>query len=628
MQYRKIMVYIITILFVLLAVVCVRMDTRQVQTREDPLSLSFLIETNQNTERISLWYDADGNGYVFLPSCGDLEHTKISWQENGTLYIGGVQMENGGYCGALQVDTAYSARFTGKRNTEDLMITFLQSSNMPSVFVDTRSGDMHYIHALKGNEEPGKLRICLPEGQLALECELRAFGGRGNATWEQEKKPYKMELSQETDILGMGKAKKWILLSNVFDPTHIRNKAVMDTASRMELSYSPQGTWVELYLNGEYAGLYLLCEKNEIHPNRVDLDQTTATLISIEKEDRLWEYGGSQLLTENGIPIRVHYTAQDIPAVQSKLSVLENALLSESGTDPVTGMHWSDLVDLDSWAKKYLIEEVFGNLDAGSISQFFYWEAGGKIYAGPVWDYDITMGNPNNWQLESPQMLFAGRPNLWKPGDSPWFYLLYQKPAFRNRVMELYESQLRPLVVDLLEEGIPNYENQTAIAAGLDQIRWSTAPQNTEVAAMHDYMTRRTAFLDSLWLEEEEYHLVSVYIKEHVMACYAVADGGYMEERPVPGGTDTIFYEAWCDADTDQPFDFSQPVEGDKLMYLKETNLLNPETEDSGGFTLRKAITYLPAAALLTLGLILLAADRGNFRRKRGDIHDQSKISA
>lgn len=625
MGFRKIAIVFLTVLLVLMGLLCGRVSKQlypETEETQESLPFVFLVDTGESVREIVPWRDGQGKYTVFLPSHAQLQQVRISCLGEESVLLGDQPMENGMSCGEISLEQTYAVQW-GQQTGE---IVFLRSAEMPSVYVDTRSGDMAYIHSLKGSEEPGKMQIVLPDGSTSFSGSLRTFGGRGNATWELEKKPYKLELDQEADILGMGAAKKWVLLANTFDPSHIRNKTVLDAAAQVGLAYSPESTWVDLYLNGEYAGLYLLCEKNEIHPNRVDIEPSAGVLISIEKEDRLWEYGGSQFLTDGGIPIRVRQNPEEMIRVQEKLASLENAIAAPDGLDPVTGRHWSDMIDLDSWAKKYLIEEVFGNLDAGSISQFFYWEGDGKIFAGPVWDYDICMGNQNNWQIDTPQMLYSGRPHLWDPEDTPLYYSLYQKPEFRKRVEELYTQQFRPVLQALLEDEMETDCSQIRQAARLNSIRWGTGSSDEAYLQMRDYMTQRMAFLDSLWLDGEYYHLVSVYVNWHVMACYAVPDGGRLEERIVPGGTDTIIYEGWYDWDTGLPFDFSAPIMGDRTIYLKETNLLSAD-EENNGFSLRKAVTYVPAAALAMLLLAVLTVDRKTRRREKEGVNDKFKVS-
>lgn len=95
--------------------------------------------------------------------------------------------------------------------------------------------------------------------------------GRGNATWNNPKKPYKMKLNSSTDIMGMGKSKHWVLLANYVDPSLLRNKVSYDFSGAMGMPYM-QSVHVDLILNGRYMGNYLFCEQVKLESGRVNIE--------------------------------------------------------------------------------------------------------------------------------------------------------------------------------------------------------------------------------------------------------------------------------------------------------------------------------------------------------------------
>jgi len=99
------------------------------------------------------------------------------------------------------------------------------------------------------------------------EIEIKA---RGNSTYNLPKKPYKIKLDKATDLFGMGKDKHWVLLAQYFDESLMRNKLVYDFSGTMGLEYC-QSTWVDVVFNGEYIGVYQLCEQIRIGENRLDI---------------------------------------------------------------------------------------------------------------------------------------------------------------------------------------------------------------------------------------------------------------------------------------------------------------------------------------------------------------------
>ena len=98
------------------------------------------------------------------------------------------------------------------------------------------------------------------------------FKGRGNTSWTMyDKKGYQIKFAKKTNVLGMGKAKKWVLLSNGSDPTMVRNATAFNMAKKMGLAYTPDYQFVDFWVDGEYQGTYMVTEKIEIGSDRVDL---------------------------------------------------------------------------------------------------------------------------------------------------------------------------------------------------------------------------------------------------------------------------------------------------------------------------------------------------------------------
>ena len=85
------------------------------------------------------------------------------------------------------------------------------------------------------------------------------------------KKNYQIKLTKGADLLGMGKAKKWILTGNYRDKSCLRNMIMLDLSVAVSLRYTPQHAFAELYINHEYRGLYLFSEKVEISDERVSI---------------------------------------------------------------------------------------------------------------------------------------------------------------------------------------------------------------------------------------------------------------------------------------------------------------------------------------------------------------------
>lgn len=573
-----------------------------------PLSVTILMDGHQ--EQIACWEDSAGEYVVFLPSGMNLSEAVLSVDEQTPVLLDSEPLAGAVSCSRFQLDTPYPLICTVNGVREEHVLRFQQSAQVPSVHLDVRSGSMDLIHETKGNEEPGELRLYSETGELAYSGMIESLRGRGNSSWFQEKKPYSMTLAREADLLGMGRAENWILLANASDPSHLRNKLVYDLAARTGMAYAPESRWVDLYLNGEYAGLYLLSERNEIHPERLDLPEAGSFLVSRESAWRLISQNYPHVILDSGAALRIRGSGLTETDLSEIWQEAENAILSEDGRDPRSGKHWTELIDLDSWALDYLMGEIFGDVDAGTISQYFYRDGtdpSGKIYAGPVWDYDLSMGSKGTWQTQTVQAFFGDKAHIWSLEDSTWFYGLNRKPEFHARVCELYKEVYRPLLRELLGTKIQEYALQIERSAQLDQRRWGTKSAGEETSELCKYLGERLRFLNRVWVEEKEYCKVLVILDENSSSiCHAVLPGETVPQLPAYESTWDIL--GWYDAATEQPFDVSQPIYQDTTVYLKRL----PGEEDRISPLQAGPIAVVLAALC---GLILADGRRCRFRK-------------
>lgn len=579
-------IYLFTAVLLAGVLLCAAVTPRQ----EPGFPLSLVTEAG---ETIQPWEQEAGRYVFFLPGYADLSQTRLRIRD-ASLSLNGQPLTDGEDCGIFQWDQEHTLTLSSPAGETRVGITLLRSSPLPSLHIDTQSGSMEYILMEKGNQEPGTMRLYDANGSLSCQGQLDSLNGRGNVTWKlAEKKSYSMTLTRETDLLEMGAAKKWILLSDIFDPSHLRNKLVYDFASEMGLAFSPESRWVDLYLNGDYAGLYLLTERNEVHPQRVNLSGEDSFLVSAELASRLDSQNYDYITTPSGIALRIHHSSLFTEELETIWASAEGAILASDGVDSASGKHWTERIDLDSWAKKYLMEELFGNVDS-TISQFYYYDAasgGGKIFAGPVWDYDSSMG------FYIPTVLFADKPGTW-------YHALCQKAEFRERVISLYETSFRPRLEAILEEELEVYASLLRQACQSDQRRWNTEPAEGNTQTLYYYMKERIAFLDSLWLEEEAYCTVLAdWASGSGAVCYAVRPGEVL--TALPEGY------RWVCQETETPFDPGQPI-------WEDLEIRAVSGEEQAAEEPLSKLHLLPCAAAAALLLLLGAADFLQRKRETG----------
>lgn len=535
----------------------------------------FRVRLTGNGEIVNCWQKENGDYYLFLPSGVSLSEVELLVEDGVALRLNGETLKNGPMPGTVETGVAYDIELGTAGREHHASFTILCSGEIPAMYIDVESGSMRYIHAKKGNRESGSLRLYGEDGTCLYSGQLDGINGRGNATWAPDKKSYSLTLSESGDLLSMGSAQKWILLSNSRDMSNLRNKIVYDFAASVGLAFTPETRWVDLWLNGEYAGLYLLVEHNELHPQRVALEGE-GFLISQDMESKLQGQDRTYFVTDAGHAMRVHGNTLNGGQMEQLVQQVENALLAPDGIDPESGCSWEELIDLDSWAAKYLIEEVFGNVDGGEISQYYYYDsASGKLFAGPVWDYDISLGNEEVWEECGRQSLYLRDPKVNGVVSTEWFVALGQKEVFWERVLELYQQVFLPQLRQLLGQGIEAYTEEIRQSATMNMLRWygwetDLEPFQTPVRA---YLAERLEVLNNMWLGQKTYHIVQLDPGDGGGSLnFLVEDGKPLEELWRIRSDYTRFL-GWFYEGTDTPFDPEQPITEDLLICGKWRNV-------------------------------------------------------
>lgn len=555
MKNRKTAVYVMTAILVLAMAVA-----ELFLTEREAFFVSVEVPVGDGSEMLESWYH-DGCYYVFLPGFADPDQAKLVTGAHTQVFIQGEQVNDDTTCGAFpfyeELEITYSAWGENRQET----IFFCQSANVPTLYIDTASGNMDYIHAEKGNAESGSLRLYTAEGELDCSARIESIKGRGNSTWDRPKNPYSLDLKQGEDLLGMGKAQRWVLLANYWDETNFANKMVSDFASAVGCAYTPECQWVDLYLNGSYGGLYLISERNEVDPQRIDIPKDNSFLISREMKKRAVGRNYASFVSDRGVFMRIHHSGIPEDRIRGIWQSAEDAIYAPDGMDPATGRHWQDLIDLDSWVRQYLLWEVFMDWDASGLSAFFYYDADtDRVFAGPVWDMDLILSNHHDYPRNA---IAAGRKYLRDPNQESLFYTMYQKDVFHQRVKELYRQVYRPLLVELEESGMDTYLAQSLTAAEMNSIRWENLDAGTAVQTMKQHLRERIAFLDDYWENEEAYCYID--LNDSTVGTqwrrFAVRRGESADFLPT-------YSIPWVDCETGEPFDITQPVTRDRTIRL------------------------------------------------------------
>ena len=221
----------------------------------------------ESSDTIKWHKGSDGKLYLFLPSDCNQGELTVFFTSSGTVTVGNKVLVNGEVTDAF----ASGREFTLSCLGTDYKINILKSDNLPAVYMTTESGSLTYLHKNKENKEPGTIKIS-ENRTVSLDKELKQIKGRGNATWSYAKKPYNIKFDKKTSVLGMDKAKKWTLIANWVDRSLQRNCMAFDLAEASGIAFTSQYRSVDLYINNEYMGNYLICESVEVDSARDDIE--------------------------------------------------------------------------------------------------------------------------------------------------------------------------------------------------------------------------------------------------------------------------------------------------------------------------------------------------------------------
>ncbi len=368
---------------------------------------------------------------------------------------------------------------------------------------------------------------------VALNGKIR---GRGHSTWGQPKNPYKVQFSNDAsyaaiaDVLGMKKQRNWALLADYFDRSLIRNKLALSLGGSSVftngLKWTPAGQHVEVWLNDDYVGVYLLTEDIRIDAARLNLKKMGAADVDggyiVEVDSRLDCYNGTdfslQLVTALAVPFCID-TPDESAITPNQLAYIKN-LLSTVEAD-LYGPRKLQGINQASYADWYLLQEFVRNNDALFISSDYMWKDAATaadpkdrlLNMGPLWDFDRSIGNVNyfdNWMSSG----------CWvsKPYLPNWLSRLLDNRDFLALTLARWK-QKRPALEAFVNASIDTFARRLGAAQKRNFDRWPIfdvpltnyyvfANHAEEVAFVRRFLNERMAWLDAAYASPQAFDLL------------------------------------------------------------------------------------------------------------------------
>ena len=500
------------------------------------LSFAVAVEGGNSEEKYSVYLKNDGNSYLLgemsLDAMGEGNGVSFALPvpEGTVLKDASVHLlKAGGFSSQHASPKTYAATVVapdadGKKLDPKVYRvtrtatehTGLVDTGLPVVEIWTKGTDgqpvgVGTIDSDKSKEYHARVRIINANGEIIdpesdsdpeedsdpeTNCTIK---GRGNSTWNWDKKPYKLKLEKKTSLLELGaNSKHWVLLANCMDKTLMRNRVAMEISKRTGLAWTPNGTPVELYIDGVHRGNYLLIEQVRADEGLVNVTPEGATpenvndagfLLELDThydEDPKWKdlHGNTDENVDgnmNGIPFMISnydedkMTAEQIQYIKNYVFAAGGTLFSKNNSwnqyytkptpnnDPETG--YPKYLDVESFIDYWIVFELMINRELRHPkSVYMYKPVGGKLTAGPCWDFD--------WGTLSYHYTTDAKDKLVNT-EAIWYKSLATDSYFVKQVYDRF-MDLKPLLEQIPGE-IDKMEREMAVSAELNFQMWNPA---------------------------------------------------------------------------------------------------------------------------------------------------------
>jgi|GEM_PF-1017368 len=337
--------------------------------------------------------------------------------------------------------------------------------------------------------------------------------GRGNSTWKWDKKPYKIHFDEPTSILGLPAAEEWALFSNYADKSLFRNRLAQVMASKLSFEYCPTQVCVDVFLNGEYMGVYTLGEHLEAGEGRVEVKHD----MSRTDCGYFLEAGG----VVGGVDIKgmnyfhaglVEFVLIKMPEYNSLTSeqfeyIHQYMLRADEAVKKGEG--YEEYLDVDSVVDWLIMIELSCNTDCGwRRSTYFTKDSGGKLVMGPVWDFDLAFGNfskdnpgDDSWVSSEPDDDYVGE---------TWTTHLLEDPEFRARFKARW-IEVRDVLINTALKEIDEQYALVSPSAEMNFLRWDILGKKvaferydtedyptyeSQMEYLKDFIVNRAAWID------------------------------------------------------------------------------------------------------------------------------------
>jgi hypothetical protein len=372
------------------------------------------------------------------------------------------------------------------------------NTGLPIIRIDTENGQtikskQNYINAV--------IAIDSPNDSHDLQATQTEVRGRGNTTWWYPKRPYRVKLNSKTSLFGLTQAKSWVLLANHQDPTLMMNRIAFKLGDIMSFPFTNHSFAVELVLNGVYEGSYVLTEQVQAGSGRVDIkepkeaDAKTDFLVEL---DSYYDEEPKFTSTHYHLPVMIkspedYINTANYNFVKDAVNDLDSRLYEGKFTG---SGNYKELINLDSFVKFLLINEIVGNKEVGFPKSAYMYKnsktGGGQIFMGPLWDFDSGF----SYQGEGLNVYF--KDSRYLINHHPFFKRLFDDPDFTaayKAAWNTYKSQITSDLFTFIDDTA--FELEKSQKANFTVWKWLNKPNyGNEVSKLKRWLQDRIVYLN------------------------------------------------------------------------------------------------------------------------------------
>ena len=403
-----------------------------------------------------------------------------------------------------------------------------QQLTMPIISIDTLGNSVN----TKDYYTDAKITIWDENGNLDTDNSDISIRLRGNITLNLDKKSYRFKFPSKANPLGLGDgaSKSWNLVANYYDTTLLRNMTAYTIGDMFDnMPYTPNSRSVEVYVNGNYQGVYLLCEAANVGKNRVNITED-ATLV----EDNGYFVQMSRYAEENVFTV-------DCCTYEVKSDVSEDNEIAKQQIEYISDYTEKSLhalksgnkeeaekyIDIPSLVDNYIANELCKNVDAGWDSYYFSKDAGGKLVFCPMWDYDLALGNNTEAKgISEPEGLGIFDVTDSSANSNPWLCYAIRCDWFREMLKTRWNEKVSE--IKTIPDFVRNEAEKNSASYDRNFTKWNTLGKKVynetdEEAALEthiehaeylaEWLEKRIAWLDNYYGSDE--FLKGVFLDEN-----------------------------------------------------------------------------------------------------------------